>query len=286
MNQPELGKKILELRKSKGLTQKELAENCNISLRTIQRIEAFEVTPRDFTSKKLLSYLGFDAVNTFKNPVFENQKQDSFKNFLELFNLKKNTMKKLSVLSLGAVVITLGLFLTTNEVKAQKVKGWFLTGSNPKSYTIGLDKVTYKTNNSSAFITSKKNAVKGFGTLMQSCSATNYLGKRVKMTAYIKTENVSDWTGMWLRVDSNQKKAINFDNMEKRALTNDNDWTKCEIVLDIPAESARLNYGVLLNGTGKVWFDNIQFEIVDPAVVESTNKSVANLNPSNLNFSN
>jgi transcriptional regulator with XRE-family HTH domain len=40
MKQPKLGKKILELRQSRGLTQSELAENCNLSLRTVQRIES------------------------------------------------------------------------------------------------------------------------------------------------------------------------------------------------------------------------------------------------------
>lgn len=38
MKQPELGKKISELRKAKGLTQEELVEKCNLNVRTIQRI--------------------------------------------------------------------------------------------------------------------------------------------------------------------------------------------------------------------------------------------------------
>lgn len=38
MKQPELGKRISELRKEKGLTQEELVEKCNINVRTIQRI--------------------------------------------------------------------------------------------------------------------------------------------------------------------------------------------------------------------------------------------------------
>lgn len=60
MKQPELGQKILELRKAKGMTQEELVERCNINVRTIQRIEAGEVTPRSFTIKTILDVLGFD----------------------------------------------------------------------------------------------------------------------------------------------------------------------------------------------------------------------------------
>ncbi|MCF2874179.1 MULTISPECIES: helix-turn-helix domain-containing protein [unclassified Tenacibaculum] len=65
MKQPELGKKILELRKQKGLTQEELVEKCNINVRTIQRIEAGETTPRSFTIKTILQALDAD-INSFK----------------------------------------------------------------------------------------------------------------------------------------------------------------------------------------------------------------------------
>ncbi|MEM0517592.1 MULTISPECIES: helix-turn-helix domain-containing protein [Aequorivita] len=60
MKQPELGRKILELRKQKGFTQEELVEQCNINVRTIQRIEAGEVMPRSFTLKTILNVLGED----------------------------------------------------------------------------------------------------------------------------------------------------------------------------------------------------------------------------------
>lgn len=58
MNQPELGRKLSELRKARGMTQEELVEKCNLSVRTIQRIEAGEVTPRSYTVKAL-----FEALN-------------------------------------------------------------------------------------------------------------------------------------------------------------------------------------------------------------------------------
>lgn len=60
MIQPDLGKKIAELRKSRGLTQEELVELCNISVRTLQRIETGEVTPRSYTVKTILGALDYD----------------------------------------------------------------------------------------------------------------------------------------------------------------------------------------------------------------------------------
>jgi uncharacterized Tic20 family protein len=60
MNQPDLGLKITELRQQKGLTQEKLAEYCDVSARTIQRIENGEVEPRSFTRNSLSNILEFD----------------------------------------------------------------------------------------------------------------------------------------------------------------------------------------------------------------------------------
>ena len=60
MNQPDLGLKVSELRKEKGFTQEQLAEFCEVTPRTIQRIESGEVEPRAFTRNSLSNVLEFD----------------------------------------------------------------------------------------------------------------------------------------------------------------------------------------------------------------------------------
>lgn len=60
MTQPQLGKRISELRLGKGLTQQDLAEKCNLNVRTIQRIEAGEVAPRMYTLNLLTTPLAMD----------------------------------------------------------------------------------------------------------------------------------------------------------------------------------------------------------------------------------
>jgi uncharacterized Tic20 family protein/DNA-binding Xre family transcriptional regulator len=60
MNQPGLGLKVVELRQQKGLTQEQLAERCEVSTRTIQRIESGEVDPRAYTLHCLGETLEFD----------------------------------------------------------------------------------------------------------------------------------------------------------------------------------------------------------------------------------
>jgi len=61
MKQPELGKKIFEIRNQKRITQKELADSCNVDIRTIQRIESGEVVPRMSTLKLLSDILDIES---------------------------------------------------------------------------------------------------------------------------------------------------------------------------------------------------------------------------------
>ncbi|MGD0753952.1 MAG: helix-turn-helix transcriptional regulator [Bacteroidales bacterium] len=77
MKQPELGKKISELRKDKGLTQEELVNKCNITVRTLQRIEAGEVTPRSYTVKTILAALDYD-LNKISDMINDNNKRNFF----------------------------------------------------------------------------------------------------------------------------------------------------------------------------------------------------------------
>ena len=58
--QPQLGQTIVALRQEKKLTQEELVERCNLNVRTLQRIEAGDVTPRDYTVRAILSALEYD----------------------------------------------------------------------------------------------------------------------------------------------------------------------------------------------------------------------------------
>lgn len=55
-----IGELIKDLRHKKGMTQEELAEKTDISVRTIQRIENGEVDPRSYTLQKIASALDID----------------------------------------------------------------------------------------------------------------------------------------------------------------------------------------------------------------------------------
>ena len=178
--------------------------------------------------------------------------------------MKRNIMNKSKFYTLAtASILSITCLFAFKPV--DEIKGWFLAGSNPESYEIDL--VKDQDTNSNVGHLKSKHAVDGFGTIMQSFKPTSYLGKRVRLSGYIKSKDVSGWAGMWLRIDGQDKtQPLAFDNMHGRPIKGTNAWSKYEIVLDAPETSTDFAFGVLQAGTGEVWLDDLQFEIVDKSV--------------------
>ena len=168
-------------------------------------------------------------------------------------------------------------------------KNWIRAGSHPDEYDMGLDVAEHRTGTKCGVMRSNTNPASGFGTLMQMCDAGKYRGKRVKLSAWTKTSDVAGWAGVWMRVDGPERESkhssyLSFDNMQDRPITGTSDWTMHQIVLDVPNESTNIAFGVLLEGTGKVWMDDFQFEIVDNSVPITGRGAKMNAAPANLNF--
>lgn len=136
-------------------------------------------------------------------------------------------------------------------------KGWFLAGDNPDGYEVGKDKtITYK-GTEGGFIKSKRNNVKGFGTLMQQTDVTSYVGKKLRYSAVIKADKVKNWAGLWVRLDDNDMQYLWFDNMQDRPIKGTLGWKEFNITFNVPNQSSTLNFGVLLVGSGSVWINKV-----------------------------
>lgn len=125
------------------------------------------------------------------------------------------------------------------------------------SYNISLDSLHSKSGKFSAVIESIANTT-DFKALAFSLP-DNYKGKSIRLSGYIKTENVTDgYAGLWMRIDP----QIGFDNMNDRGITGTTDWTKYEIVLPLnPKKTDQIVIGGLLVGRGKMWLDNLKVSI-------------------------
>lgn len=189
---------------------------------------------------------------------------------------------KTKKITLILLVSLIGFSFTTIELG--EVKGWFLAGSEPSSYEIGITHDEQR-NGKVAYLKSIKPDIDNkFGTIMQSFSAEKYLDTKLKLTGYIKTKDVKGWVGMWMRVDGKKKHSLSFDNMGNRKIKKTTEWTKYEIILYVPKDSKSINYGVLLSEEGTAWIDDLSFEVVSKSL-KSTGKTL-NSEPENNSFEN
>ena len=175
----------------------------------------------------------------------------------------KNVLKAVLIMSIPLTLVSFDL-----------PKGWIIAGDSPKKYEMGIDKGSGQDGKNAATLKSIEQTITGFGTLMQECKADKYAGKRIKMSGSMKSSNVANWAGLWLRVDqAGSMEPLAFDNMQDRPVKGTSGWTKYEIVLDVPSNASILAYGALLSGTGQIWFDNITFEVVSDSVKSTSSIS-------------
>jgi hypothetical protein len=162
------------------------------------------------------------------------------------------------------------------------VKGWIVAGSTPEDFEFGVDPTGGPGGRRAARLASRVAEPGGFGTLMQRILADDYRDRRVRWAGYVKTEAVAGWCGLWMRVDGTNNQMLNFDNMQSRALKGTADWQRCEIVLEVPADSVAVVFGVLLVGAGVAWVADVALEAV--ALEAPTTAEVTPRVPCNLSF--
>ncbi len=167
-------------------------------------------------------------------------------------------------------------------------KGWMIKGDQPDKFDFGIDRQMIREGKPCAFIKSRVEKVDGLGTLRQAISAKKFLGKRIRFSGWLRTENVKDSAGLWVRVDGSDHKMLEFDNMEKRPVKGTTDWTKYSCVVDVPDDAKAILFGFLLFDAGKVWANQLNLEAVGKDVA-STNIAPAPdrlpEDPINIDFS-
>jgi len=142
-------------------------------------------------------------------------------------------------------------------------KGWYKACRFPNRYDIKWDSVnSYSGKKSISLQTKGKDSIVGFGNVSSSIKAEKYLGKTIKVSTYIKSENIVHYVGIWIRVDNENKKMLNYENTYNSAIKGNSDWTFHETIIKVPNRAEHIFFGVVLNGKGKYWFDDFKIEII------------------------
>jgi hypothetical protein len=177
----------------------------------------------------------------------------------------------LAVLSLCAAVPPLTCAQPSGDQPAcgagapQAQGHWFLAGEDPKDYAIGTDPLVTQSGDPTETLRATAPAPANFGTVMQTLSPAPFLGQRLTFSALVKTDEVADAGGLWMRVDGPEGQGVlAFYNMSDQPLAGTEDWTPRAVTLDVSADARSVSFGLWLAGPGQVWLDQVALVSCEP----------------------
>lgn len=81
--------------------------------------------------------------------------------------------------------------------------------------------------------------------------------KRITLKGFLKTQDVTEFAGLWLRIDGIDG-PIAIENMMQRKIIGTNDWKEYSIALEYDPNVAKsAAVGGILAGSGKLWIDDL-----------------------------
>lgn len=166
-------------------------------------------------------------------------------------------MKPQYILAAAAAATTV---LALAATPAPLPPSWELAGENPDKFAAGVD--TSPEGHGAKFLRNKTNDPKAWASLTQMIQAQRYLGQRVRFRARVRTDGVGDWAGLWMRVDAKDGTTLAFYNSQDKPIKGTSGWQERSVTLDVPADAARILFGVVGAGTGQVWMEPLALETV------------------------
>ncbi len=102
---------------------------------------------------------------------------------------------------------------------------------------------------------------------MQVIGARDYGGQRIRVSGYVRAEQVVGWAALWVRVDGSKYQLSYFDRrldgLIVSTVTGTTDWERHEIILDVPEDGGAIAFGISLEGTGQIWLDDVRIQIMN-----------------------
>jgi hypothetical protein len=153
---------------------------------------------------------------------------------------------------------------------AAKKLGWILSGGGAKGgdFCVSPDDAATRSGRTPARLKKRPHGNSfAYGTLMKEVDAAPYLGKRVRVSIDVRTDEAKGRRDIWARVQSKSSPGDGA-GLGGAWVTLDetSDFATRSIVLDVPLNATRLEYGVGLGGSGAAWLDNDSVTVVDPSV--------------------
>lgn len=127
------------------------------------------------------------------------------------------------------------------------------------NYSAELRRTGCRSSSGCVVVLVSANAPRSFGTMIQSFGAEAYRGKTVRLRAWLRVDAVRPDDGAQMRLAVDRDGFWN--NVDDRPVRS-SEWTRSEIVSRIDEDVRFILIGIMSNARGRVWVDDISFEVV------------------------
>jgi hypothetical protein len=93
-------------------------------------------------------------------------------------------------------------------------------------------------------------------------------GSRLTLKAWVRSRNVDDYFGLWLRQDG-RKGPLDFANDYRLRHKGDQEWREISVSANLSDKADQIVFGVILKGTGTVWIDDVRLLVDDKPYSEA-----------------
>jgi hypothetical protein len=174
------------------------------------------------------------------------------------------------------------------EAQWEHPDGWEVYSSRQGAYVGGRVTQAPRNGKGSALLRSEGDAsVKEHALLVQKLSAQEYRGRRMELEGYLKSKDVTGWAGLWVRVDDEQGKVLEFHNMMELPVRGTTGWARYSIPFNVDSQAFEIHFGALLAGQGELKADDFAFRVLggtEPATPLKQKIRSLPLKPRNLGF--
>ncbi len=145
-------------------------------------------------------------------------------------------------------------------------RGWKVTGPQAAGCILKSDFNYVQNGAASALLQTLANDSVSHCGIIQASTVGKFRGQRVAFSAYLATQSMSGRGALWFRADDASGAVVAFQNQLRQGLSGTSPWTAEVLVIDVPETADNIFYGAVLSGSGMLWVDSADFNIVKNTV--------------------
>jgi eukaryotic-like serine/threonine-protein kinase len=142
-------------------------------------------------------------------------------------------------------------------------QGWALSGEGRDSYALQLDPEQLRNGRPTLALVPLRDAGGRYAIWMRRVDARPYIGKRIRVSSFMKTEGATKRADFGARIQASDSAADGGGpggHWYQLAATSD--WTMREVVVDVTRAATRIEFGAGIAGPGRLWMDAPTIEVV------------------------